>query len=178
MVEPLFERAALVCPVLVIIRRRYRRTDRRQVWRLCQRGQHLRRAYVRPAEHSHFSVCVRQRARPLDRVVPVFSFMLERIPFTFRLVPPAHVLHDYDISACCCNVCKRGDPRLRFVVGRPRQQYRQLFVRLRPVDIRPQRHAIPHFHGHVVFDCEFIRFLRLRRQRARCHQNRCGDFQK
>ena len=119
--EPLLERAALIRPILVIVRSRHRGTNRRKMRWLRQRCQHLCRANIRSSKHSHFSIRIRQRTCPLNRVVTILPFVLERIPFSLRLISTAYVLHNDDVAARCRQVRERRNPIPRFVVRSPRQ---------------------------------------------------------
>ena len=65
------ERAALVGPVRVVVAGRHDRADAGQVRRMGDRGEHLRGAHVGATEHADLAIGIRQRRRPLHRVVAV-----------------------------------------------------------------------------------------------------------
>src|SRR5258708_39888075 len=80
LIEPLLERAALVRPAVVVVGSGNIRSDAREMWGMLDCRQKLCRANVRSAEHSHFSVCVRKRSRPLHGVKAVVRFVFKGIP--------------------------------------------------------------------------------------------------
>jgi hypothetical protein len=116
--------------------------------------EHLRRADVRAAEHPDLAIRVRQRARPLHRVVPVVGLVLERVPLALGRVAPAHVLDDDHVAA-------RGGAKSELavavlVVGRPLQQHRVLPVVFRAVDVGVERDAVTHLDRHVGLERDAV----------------------
>ncbi len=93
--------------------------------------------------------------------------MLERVPLPLGLKPPAHVLRDHHITARRCPQVKIDRPGL--VVRRAHQQHRKFSLRLRPVNVRAQRHSVAHLRGHVALHRHFIL---LRRCSRRQHHRR------
>ena len=90
------------------------------------RGQHLRRADVRAAEHADLAVRIGKRRRPFDGVVAVLRLVLERIELSLRVEPSTHVLLDDDIARrreiASLLPCRRADSygvRSRRVGKRP-----------------------------------------------------------
>src|SRR5712664_2615388 len=53
--EPLFERAALIGPAVMVVRSRHIRRNSRKVWWMRNRGEKLRGSDVGAAKHSDFS---------------------------------------------------------------------------------------------------------------------------
>ena len=117
LIEPLLECSALVSPVLVIVTGSYNRADTRQMGRMADGGQHLRRTYVGTAEHTDLAVGVGQRGGPLDGVVAIFGLMLEGVPLALGSIATAHILrHDHE-AALGCLAGKDGGVVL--AIGRP-----------------------------------------------------------
>src|SRR5207253_10557227 len=91
--------AALVGPILVVIASRHVGCDPRQVGRLGNGGEHLRRPHIRAPHHADFAIGIRERGSPFDGIEAVGLLALEGIPFPSRGVPAAYVLDDDDIAA-------------------------------------------------------------------------------
>ena len=62
------------------------------------RRQHLRRAHVRTAEHSHFAVRIGKRRGPFHGVVSVVRLIHERVELSVRSISAADVLNDHHKS--------------------------------------------------------------------------------
>src|SRR5258708_2890806 len=153
LVEPLLERAALVGPAIVVIRRRHNSKASRQMRRRGDGGQHLRGAHVRSAEHADFAIRIRQRRGPFDGVVAVLAMMLERNPSARGGKTAAHILHDDDVAerSGSCTEIAAG-----LVVGRAREQHGKLAIGLGPVNIGTERDTVARFHGDAALDGHFI----------------------
>ena len=119
------------------------------------RGEHLRRADVRAAEHAHPPVCMWQGRRPLDRVVPVVRLVPEGVPLALGGVATADILNDDDVSPGGCFQPESVISVL--VVRRALQEHGKAAVRSGPVDVSPQRHAVAHLHGHVGLEDNGVR---------------------
>src|SRR5213078_3134145 len=81
-------------PAIVVIRSGYYRKHAGQMRRLGDRGEHLRGAHVRCAEHADFAVRVRECRGPFYSVVAVAALIVEWVPVTVGGVAPAHILND------------------------------------------------------------------------------------
>ena len=155
-VEPLLERPALIRPAVMIIRGRHVRTNSYQVRRFRDRRQELRGPHVRSAKHPHLPIGIGKSRRPFHGVISVLRLMPEGVPFAFRLKPPAHVLCHHHIAPRRPPMAKAADPLL--VVWHAHQQDGVFSIRLRPVNIGAQRHAIAHLRGHVALHRHLVVF--------------------
>src|SRR3954470_3842200 len=106
LVEPLFARASLVRPAIVIVARRDDRTNSLQMRWMGNSGQHLRGPDVRASIHSYSAIGIRQRCRPLDSVVTVVGLVQEGIPFSVRGVASANILVNDNVTAGCAFIPK------------------------------------------------------------------------
>ena len=126
LVEPLFEGAALVGPVLVVVAGGDDGADAGQMRRMADGGEHLRGSDIGAAEHADFAVGVGEGGGPLDGVVAVVGFVLEGVPLALGGVAAAHVLHhDHEAAP------RRRDGEIGavvLVVGRALQEDRILAV--------------------------------------------------
>lgn len=157
-VEPLFERAALIGPVAVIVTRGDDGANAREVRRMRDGGQHLRCAHIGSAQHSDSAIGVRERGGPFNGVVAVVRFVLEGVPFAVRRISPANILDDDDIPVRCGAVAESGSPC--FVVRSSLEQDRIPAGLLGPINVGAQDSAVPHGSGHSVFD-NYISLLGL-----------------
>ncbi len=150
LIEPLFERSALIRPAVVIIAGCDHRADSRKMRRVGNRGEHLCCADVGTADHADFAVRGWQRRSPFDGVVTVVGLVAERIPLTFRCVAPTNILHDGDV-AVRGNLIRRPDrPAHAFIVGRAHQDDRKCPVSPRTVNVRIECHAVTRFHRDAI----------------------------
>src|ERR1039457_5729123 len=94
---------------------------------------------------------------PLDRVVAIFRFMLEWIPFAFRRESPAHILRNTNIS--CRSHAHTRSQIAGFVVRSSCEYNRKLAIGLRAINIRAQRDAIAHFHRGATLDDHSVRLV-------------------
>ncbi len=139
------ERAVLVGPAVVILRRRYIGLNGNQVGRGRDGREHLRRAHVRAAEHADFAVGVGQAGGPLDGIVAILAFVAERIEFALRIEASASVLNDDDIAVG--GHCRRRTSAARPIVRRALEQHGKLALRLGLVNVGGKFDAVPHGHG-------------------------------
>ena len=130
---------------------------------MSNRRQHLGGANVRSAEHPDFAIGIRQRRRPLDRVITVVGFVLERVPLAFGGVAAAHVLKNDHKAAR--SALQAEIHAIVFVIRRALQQHRELAVGGGTVNIGSKRHAIAHLHGDIPLICDLVP-VRCLRQRG------------
>ena len=98
------DRAVGVDPAVVGLRRGEPGADGGQAGRPRRRGEELHEAGIGVAVHADPAARLRQRGRPLDRVVAVVGLVQERDEVAVRRPAPAAVLHDDDVAV-------RGEPR-------------------------------------------------------------------
>ncbi len=121
----------------------------------------LRHAAVGIAEGADLARGPRQRRAPLHRIVAVLDAGIARIAahvqqrLALGIVPAANILKDHDVAARRHLVADLGmhlAPGL--AVRRAAEQHREEPVRLRPIDVGAQDHAIAHGRGHVCFNVD------------------------
>src|SRR5947199_562000 len=115
--------------------------------------QHLRGSNIGAAEHSDFSVGVRQCCCPLYRLVPIVRFVQKGIPIAFRGIPPTHILDDDYISTRSATYT---DVRSRFVVGSTLQKNRKAAFGFGVVNVGAENYAIVHLSLDIALDADFV----------------------
>src|SRR5579863_7206256 len=98
LIEPLFERAAVIGPVRMVIAGCHGGHYAGEVRRLRDRGEHLRGADVGAAGHADFAIRIRKRSGPFDGVVAVGDLVPEGVELAVGGVTAADVLHDHDVA--------------------------------------------------------------------------------
>lgn len=76
--------------------------------------------------------------------------MFERIPLSIRLITPANILGDSDITALGSE--HGGFPFVLFVVMRACKENGKLTLDFRTVNVRPQNRAVTHGHSDVTIE--------------------------
>ena len=112
-----------------------------------------------------------QACAPIHAAVskPSFGIVDDRTPVAFRLVAPAHILHDDHISARHEVLGDLGRCAI-LPVRRPLQQHRKFAfdrraVAGRPVNIRGQLDSVAHGNHDVLHYRNFVSLFALRTKR-------------
>ena len=150
LVEPLFECAALVGPVFVIVAGGDDGADAGEMRGMADGGEHLRGAYVGSAPHADFAVGGWQRGGPFDGVETVFSFVLEGIPLALGGIAAADILNDDEVSACGGAAAEFSTVVL--VVGGALKERGELAFADGVIDVCPEGYAIAGLHGDAALD--------------------------
>ena len=146
------QRAALVGPALVVVRRGDARRDAGQGRRVGDGAQPLRRAHVGPAEHPHLARAPRLLGAPGHRVVAVVGLVQERVELALGGIAAPRVLDHHRVAV-------RHGPQhvqaaahaLELVVGRALQQHGKRFVPFGTVHVGIQGDAVSHPDRHAEF---------------------------
>src|SRR5580693_4748921 len=94
---------------------------------------------------------------PLDRVISIFRFMLERIPFAFGSETSAHILRDANISSG--GGAHASSELASFVVRSARENHRKFSVSLRAINIGAKSYAIAHFYCDAALNNDGESFI-------------------
>ena len=151
LLEGLVQRASLVGPAVVVIRRCMCRCDRGERRRGFGGRQPLGGADIGEAVHANLAIRSGEISRPFDCVVAVLRLVPERVELAFRGVLTTYVLDDDDIAVGRVILGGRVDVGLSccLVVGQPLQQHGVGPVLLRPVDVCHKDRAVAHLDRHI-----------------------------
>src|SRR6476620_3824558 len=125
----------------------------------CHRRQHLRRANVRAAKHSHSAIRLFQLRSPLHGVVTIRAFVAKRIKLSARIESPARVLYDDDVTMGC--ECVGLLSLAGSVIRRTLEQNRKSLFTYRSIDVRHERYVIAHLCAHTVLNLDPVESLRV-----------------
>ena len=147
--EPQVERAALVRPPLVVVRRAVVRGDGHEVRRLLDRRLPLRQSDVGAADHADLAVRPRLRRRPLHRVVAVRRLLPHGVELALRAVAPARVLVEGRVASLCevapgARIAVAAGAGRPPVVRRPLQDHGKRPVTRRQVHLGREPDPVPH----------------------------------
>src|SRR5580658_5510111 len=157
LVKPLFERATLIGPTVVVVACSLDGTNARQMRRMPEGREELRCSDIRGAEHANFAIRVGLSSDPLDRVVTILGFMKKGVPAAIRGVAATHILQEDDVAARCGALGKIDviTPR-GAAVGSALEEDRKLAFRIRTKDVSAKGDAVAHSHGDIAFDLHGI----------------------
>src|SRR5258708_2505495 len=118
--------------------------------RLGNGSEHLSRTDIRGANHANFTIAIRERGGPLDRIEAVRLFVPEGIPFPFGSVTAAYVLNDDHIAARDYSVGWRDSPAGALVVRRAHKDDRELARGSWAIDVRVEHNTVARLHRNIV----------------------------